>query len=397
MSDNQQPKPYDAVLGGQNPVPEGAAVLGGIEGVKLRLSNENPEVRITALYQALNYGEPGLDLVVKALEDESPQLQIKAHSLLIPLSEPYVKQALAEFNPYNLKLETIETVTVNRCGEIIQRQEHLAKYFVENLVNGINLEMAYIPSGTFLMGSSPTEKDSNENERPQHQVTVKPFYMGKFSVTQAQWKAIAALPKIERKLKLDPSYFKGDNRPVERVSWYDVIEFFSRLSEATGKKYRLPSEAEWEYACRAGTTTAFHYGETITGELANYDASFTYADEPKREWREQTIPVGQFPPNAFGLYDMHGNVWEWCQDNWHENYRRAPKDGSSWNTKAWNFIFGSPFRRVVRSGSWFSLADWCRCTQRFSHDDEFELIPSLTNDRYYIKSNIGFRVVCEIF
>ena len=216
-----------------------------------------------------------------------------------------------------MKLEAIETVTVNLCGEIIQRQEHLAKYF---------------------------------------------------------------------------------NQPVELVDWCSAAKFCAWLSKIIGKKYRLPSEAEWEYACRAGTTTPFHYGETITSELANYFAhTISYADEPKGESRGKTTPVGQFPPNAFGLYDMHGNVWEWCQDNWHENYRRAPKDGSSWNTKAWNFIFGSPFRRVVRSGSWFSLADWCRCTQRFSHDDEFELIPSLTNDRYYIKSNIGFRVVCEIF
>ncbi|MDY6901608.1 MAG: SUMF1/EgtB/PvdO family nonheme iron enzyme [Cyanobacteriota bacterium] len=399
MSDNQQPKPYDAVLGNQNQAPEGAAVLGGIEGVKQRLNNENPQARIAALRQALNYGEPGLDLVIKALEDESPQVQIKAYSLLVPLSEQKVKQALVEFNPDNLRLEAIETVTVNRCGEIIQRKQHLARYFVENLVNGINLEMAYIPGGTFLMGLPEDEKSpfGRDYEKPQHQVTVKPFYMGKFTITQAQWKVIAELPKIERKLKLDPAYFKGDNRPVERVSWYDVIEFCSRLSEATGKKYRLPSEAEWEYACRAGTITPFHYGETITGELANYDASFTYADEPKGEWREQTIPVGQFPPNAFGLYDMHGNVWEWCQDNWHDSYRGAPKDGSSWITQRWNIIFGTPFSRVVRSGSWFSLADWCRSTQRFSHDDESELIPSFTNDRYHIKSKLGFRIACDIF
>ncbi|MEO0839264.1 MAG: formylglycine-generating enzyme family protein [Cyanobacteria bacterium J06643_5] len=399
MENHQNPKPYDAVLGGQNQAPEGAAVLGGIEGVKLRLNNENPEVRIKALQQALNYGEAGIDLIIKALEDESPQVQIKAHSLLVPLWEQKVKQALIEFNPYNLKLEAIETVTVNRCGEIIQRQQHLARYFVEDLVNGINLEMAYIPGGTFLMGLAEDEKSpfGRDNEKPQHQVTVKPFYIGKFNVTQAQWKAIAELPKIKRKLKLDPAYFKGDNRPVERVSWHDVIEFFSRLSEAKGKKYRLPSEAEWEYACRAGTATPFHYGETITGELANYGASFTYASERKGECRERTVPVGQFPPNAFGLYDMHGNVWEWCQDNWHDNYVGAPTDGSSWITKPWNVIFGSPFMRVLRSGSWFGLPHYCHCACRFYDNDEFELIPSFTDDRHLIKSKVGFRVVCEIF
>ncbi len=252
MENHQQPKPYDAVLGNQNQAPEGAAVLGGIEGVKQRLNNENLEVRITALHQALNYGEPGIDLIIKALEDESPQVQIKAHSLLIPLSEQKVKQALLEFNPCNLKLEAIEVVTVNRCGEIIQRQQHLAKYFVEDLGNGIDLEMAYIRGGSFLMGLPEDEKTRFGYEKPQHQVTIKPFYMGKFTVTQAQWEAIAKLSKIERKLKLEPSYFKGDNRPVERVSWYDVIEFCARLSKLTGKKYRLPSEAEWECACRAG-------------------------------------------------------------------------------------------------------------------------------------------------
>ena len=157
MSDNQNPKPYDAVLGGQNPIPEGAAVLGGIKGVKLRLSNENPEVRIKALYQALNYGEPGLDLVIKALKDEFPQVQIQAYSLLVPLSEQKVKQALEG-------LESIEVVTVNRCGEIIQRQQHLAKYLVEDLGNGIDLEMAYIPGGTFMMGLPEDEKTNTESQ-----------------------------------------------------------------------------------------------------------------------------------------------------------------------------------------------------------------------------------------
>ncbi|MEL7243112.1 MAG: SUMF1/EgtB/PvdO family nonheme iron enzyme [Cyanobacteria bacterium J06573_2] len=243
MSDNQNPKPYDAVLGGQNPVPEGAAVLGGIEGVKLRLNNENPEVRVKALYQALNYGEPGLDLIIKALNSEFPQVQAKAYSLLIPLSEQKVKQALAEFNPDNLKIEVIEVVTVNRCGEIIQRQERLAKYFVENLVNGINLEMAYIPGGTFMMGLP-----EDEYERPQHEVTVKPFYMGKFTVTQAQWEVIAELPKIERKLKLDPSDFKGDNwcRSTHRFSHNDEFELIPSLSN---DQYHIKSKFGFRIAC----------------------------------------------------------------------------------------------------------------------------------------------------
>ena len=325
MSDNQQPKPYDAVLGNQNQPSKDAAVLGGIQGVKLRLSNENPQVRNSALHQALNYGEPGIDLIIKALEDESPRVQIKAYSLLTPLSEQKVKQALVEFNPYSLKLEAIEVVTVNRCGEIIQRKQHLVKYFVEYLgKNGIELEMAYIPGGTFLMGAA-------EDEEKQHQVTIKPFYMGKLPVTQAQWKALAKLPNIKKDLRANCSQFKGDSNPVELVDWCSAAKFGSWLSKIMGKKYRLPSEAEWEYACRAGTTTPFHYGETITSELANYFAHRSrYADEPKGESRGKTTPVGQFPPNAFGLYDMHGNVWEWCRDTWLHDYRELPRDGSAW-------------------------------------------------------------------
>ncbi|MEM6752115.1 MAG: SUMF1/EgtB/PvdO family nonheme iron enzyme [Cyanobacteria bacterium P01_C01_bin.38] len=369
--EHQQPKPYDAVLGGENQAPEGAAVLGGIEGVKLRLSNENPEVRIKALHQALNYGEAGLDLIIKALQDEFPKVQIQAYSLLIPLSEQKVKRALQG-------LESIEVVTVNRCGEIIQRRQYLARYFVEDLGNGIDLEMAYIPGGTFMMGSPNTEKGRHSSEQPQHEVTVQPFYMGKFSVTQAQWQTVAKLPKRKRKLKVDASCFKGENRPVEQISWYDAIEFCARLSKATGKKYRLPSEAEWEYACRAGTTTPFHYGETITSKLANYEAIKTYSSEVLGNYRQQTIPVGQFPPNAFGLYDMHGNVWEWCQDNWHWNYKGAPTDNRPW-------IDNKSVNRVLRCGSWRSDPSYCRS--------------ALRRKEYWLVANrdYGFRVVCDIF
>ncbi|MEL7243109.1 MAG: formylglycine-generating enzyme family protein [Cyanobacteria bacterium J06573_2] len=374
MENHQNPKPYDAVLGGQNQAPEGAAVLGGIEGVKLRLSNENPEVRIAGLYQALNYGEPGLDLVIKALNSEFPQVQAKAYSLLIPLSEQKVKRALLEFNPHNLKFEPIETVTVNRCGEIIQRQQHLAKYFVEYLgKNGIELEMAYIPGGTFMMGLP-------EDEEKQHQVTIKPFYIGKFAVTQAQWKALAKLPGIKRDLRANCSQFKGDNQPVELVDWGSAAKFCSWLSKIMGKKYRLPSEAEWEYACKAGTTTPFHYGETITSELANYFAHrSTYADEPTGESRAKTTPVGQFPPNAFGLYDMHGNVLEWCRDTWLHDYRELPTDGSAW------IDYENRVNRSMRGGSWKDSSNECRSAYRFNvsrHENSHEF---------------GFRVVCEIF
>ena len=233
-----------------------------------------------------------------------------------------------------------ETVTVDQKGEIVERDSNKqAKFFKEDLGNSVNLEMVYIPGGKFLMGTEDEEIERLvkkfgweyfRREKPQHEVTVQPFFMGKFQITQKQWRVIASLPKIERDLEPDPSHFKGNDLPVEKVSWEDAEEFCQRLSKQTGKEYRLPSEAEWEYACRAGTTTPFHFGETITSDLANYRGSSTYANEPKGEYREKTIQVGSFPPNAVGLYDMHGNVWEWCQDDFQDNYEGAPKDGSAW-------------------------------------------------------------------
>ena len=197
---------------------------------------------------------------------------------------------------------------------ILSHYRNQAKYFSEDLGNGITLEMVEIPNGTFMMGSPESEKGRYDWESPQHQVTVPLFFMGKFEVTQAQWKAVAVLPQVERELNPDPSEFTGDKLPVKQVSWYDAVEFCRRLSNYTGTEYRLPSEAEWEYACRAGTTTPFHFGKTITTDLANYrgtDFEYqnqiypgNYANEPKGEYREKTTAVGSFFPNAFGL----GNV-----------------------------------------------------------------------------------------
>jgi formylglycine-generating enzyme required for sulfatase activity len=142
------------------------------------------------------------------------------------------------------------------------------------------------------------------------------------------------------------------------------MEFCSRLSQRTGRTYRLPSEAQWEYACRAGTTTPFHFGETITSELANYRASFTYANGPKGEYRGQTTPVGMFPANAWGLQDMHGNVWEWCLDHWHESYEGAPSDGSAWVDGEGLDGEQSRRERLLRGGSWFNRPQYCRSAYR---------------------------------
>ncbi|MBN3910853.1 MAG: SUMF1/EgtB/PvdO family nonheme iron enzyme [Nostoc sp. NMS1] len=250
-----------------------------------------------------------------------------------------------------------------------------AEFFRENLGNGVVLEMVAIPGGKFLMGSPESEPERSSYESPQHTVTVQPFLMGKFSVTQSQWKAVADLPKVNIDLKPDPSYFKGANRPVEQVSWDDAIEFCARLSKKTGKTYRLPSEAEWEYACRAGTTTPFYFGETITTDLANYNGDYTYGSAPKGEYRKQTTDVGKFPANSFGLFDMHGNIWEWCQDEWHKNYNGAPKDGSAW------LVDNDNQNRLWRGGSWPDSPGNCRSACRFDY---------ARGSRH---SNVGFRVV----
>jgi len=179
------------------------------------------------------------------------------------------------------------------------------------------IPLALIPAGSFLMGSPTDEPNKYSDEGPQYEVTLGSFFMAQTPITQAQWREVAGWRKLERDLDPDPSHFKGDNRPVERVSWLDAMEFCHRLSQRTGKKYTLPSEAQWEYACRAGTNTPFHFGATLKPELANYNTA-------------QTTDVASFPANGWGLHDMHGNVWEWCLDEWHESYEGAPTDGSAW-------------------------------------------------------------------
>ena len=280
-------------------------------------------------------------------------------------------------------MNAIPHTIISRQGVEQNRRQFKEQPFGEDLGNGITLEMVAIPGGTFLMGSSPNEKDSYDDERPQHEVTVSTFFMGKYPITQAQWKEVASRTdlKVKQDLNLNPAHFKdrpdSDRRPVEQVNWYDAVEFCARLSKLTGREYRLPSEAEWEYACRAGTTTPFYFGETITGELANYGASNTYAEEAKGEYREETTPVGQFPPNAFGLCDMHGNVWKWCADTWHDNYDGAPTDGSAWIENE------DDNHSSLRGGSWGFNPDSCRSAIRGS-----------SNRRDVCGNDGGFRVVC---
>jgi formylglycine-generating enzyme required for sulfatase activity len=257
---------------------------------------------------------------------------------------------------------TFEVVTVNDQGQEIDRIPGQAEYRTEDLGNGITLDIVAIPGGTFEMGSQEAE-----DEQPIHWVTVAPFWMGKFPVTQEQHEVV---------MGTNPSNFNGGNCPVEKVSWQDAVAFCQRLSEKLGNQYRLPSEAEWEYACRAGTTTPFYFGATLTSDLANYRGTETYAHGPEGQDRAQTTDVGVFSPNAFGLYDMHGNVWEWCADHWHESYQGAPSDGSA-RTDNNNYM------RLLRGGSWFNDPRWCRSAYR----------NYLTPVGRFI--DIGFRVVSD--
>ncbi len=258
-----------------------------------------------------------------------------------------------------------ETITIDSTGKVKDRRNVQARYYTEDLGNGVTLDMMKIPAGSFLMGTDDAEAaritaelyrytggDNREtwHEMPQHKVSVASFYMGKFEVTQAQWKAVAQLPKVRRDIQSNPSRFKGDDLPVDSVSWDNAVEFCNRLSRSTGRIYRLPTEAEWEYACKAGTTTPFHFGDIITTDLANYQGIYPYGSSLWGVHREKTTPVGSFGvPNAFGLYDMHGNVKEMCLDAWHDDYKDAPADGSAWIAGADNDI------RVMRGGD-FSIS-----------------------------------------
>jgi formylglycine-generating enzyme required for sulfatase activity len=219
----------------------------------------------------------------------------------------------------------------------------------KHFTNSIGMEFVWIPPGNFLMGSPKEEMGRGPlavTPETQHKVTLtKGFYMGVHLVTQEQWQAI---------MGKNPSYFKGQkNLPVEQVSWGDCQDFSKKARSKDGKPYRLPTEAEWEYACRAGTTTAYHFGQTISTSQANYDGSRTGGLLSVN--RKKTTPVGMFPANAWGLHDMHGNVWEWCQD-WFGDYPQShvtdpqqPEMGQY---------------RVLRGGSWFHEADTCRSACR---------------------------------
>jgi formylglycine-generating enzyme required for sulfatase activity len=236
--------------------------------------------------------------------------------------------------------------------------------FIEDL-NGVKLEMIYIPGGEFTMGSNFLD------ESPPHLVKISPFFIGKYQVTQAQWKAV---------MGKNPSHFRGDDLPVENALWVDLVKFCEEASKRSGKTYRLPTESEWEYACRAGSITKYSFGDyqESLGDYAWY----------RENSGDTTHPVGQRKPNAWGLYDMHGNVWECCEDVWHGDYNGAPTDGSAWLgggdssvRGSDRLIGGNPSIRVLRGGS-YSNPGSCSCST----------FRSFIVVRFFLRA-AGFRVV----
>jgi formylglycine-generating enzyme required for sulfatase activity/predicted Ser/Thr protein kinase len=241
---------------------------------------------------------------------------------------------------------------ISSANIALDRRTYQVEYFIDAPVDDLKIEMIRVPDGVFLMGSPITEEEQSKDENPQHLVNISAFFLGKYPITQAQWQMV---------MDSNPSHFKGANLPVENVSWHDAQGFCHKLSEVTGKPYRLPTEAEWEYACRAGTTTPFYFGEVITSDLANFNGQVTYGGYLKTKYRQQTTDVSTFPPNSFGLYDMHGNVWEWCQDESHDHYRNAPADGSAWQASSTS---NGNRSRVLRGGAWNSTPANCRSAFR---------------------------------
>lgn len=324
-----QPSNTDAILGGQNPPPLNAAVLGGVAGMKRQIVSE------------------------WRLNEE----------LANELSETH-------------EIDSFETVILNDRDEVVRHAKKHAFYYTESLGNDVTIDMTYIPAGSFMMGLTEEQNDSyvddsKKAQTPQHLVTLSAFHMGKYPITQKQYQHI---------MGENPSYFKGNNRPVETVPWHRAKDFCQKLSIKTGKVYTLPSESQWEYACRAGSTTLFYCGDNITTEIANYNGNSHGEGIIKRINRKETTDVNLFNPNAFGLYDMHGNVIQWCEDTWHSNYKGAPTNGESWieDLPAWRF--GDYYYHVLRGGSWSTGYMGCHSSSRCTGSN----IPHI----------VGLRVVC---
>jgi formylglycine-generating enzyme required for sulfatase activity len=303
--------------------------------------------------------------------------ELKAeHRVSIPSAIPNkqatkTKSSVLEFKFTYVKTRIVSSGFLGLGTRVeLERQHGKTEYIRENLGNGVTIDLVHIPAGKFMMGSN-----EHERERPIHEVTLQEFWMGKYAVTQKQWQTV---------MGNNPAYFKGDSLPVESVSWHNARDFCEKISKSTGKNFRLPTESEWEYACRAGTNTFFHYGEVITPDLVNYDGKSSDRNAANGAYRKKTVDVNAFEPNKWGVYQMHGNVWEWCLDDWHDDYSKKPLRLKHHGNEPWgnlNINKNDNRDHTLRGGSWFVLAMGCRSANRY--------IPNKS------LNTIGFRVVVQ--
>ena len=332
---------------------------------------------------------------------------VAAAAVGLGISAPYIRRWASKPTNPALKSVAFDFATVDEKGARLQAERASVALFTEALGEGVGMEMVSIPSGVFTMGSPKYEPERRPNEGPQHQVTLGQFFIGARPVTQAQWAAVVTRSPAKHAYELDPfpSFFRGDDLPVESIAWNQADEFCRRLGEITGRDYRLPSEAEWEYACRAGSTGPFNVGPTITTDLANYCGeggavcgksggnsvasevydgttygSGAYDQGPAGIFRGTTTTPGTFPRNRFGLYDMHGNVWEYCLDIASPTYLGAPSDGGA-------SLLGPPGSdRILRGGSWSHNPAICRSAYR----------DMISPDNPGWQGRIGLRVACAV-
>jgi len=310
-------------------------------------------------------------------------------------SQPEVVAPIEESLPPvpNGKIYHYEIITLNEEGEIAERRKGENDGYLETTA-GLNLEMVRIPAGEFIAENEDINVSGGFHR---YRVTLPEFWMSRTPITQKQWQIVAEMPEVLQTLNPNPAYFSGKNNPVEQVSWKDCIEFCLRLNQASSRLYRLPSEAEWEYACRAGTTTAFHFGPTLSSRWANYHGLANHNSKTNKsdneEYRNQTTPVGSLnAPNIWGLYDMHGNVWELCLDDYHQE--GMPIDGTPWiNNQNYSLegldwlkdLWGkSSITKVRRGGSWDSEMKDCCSAHRYvsgftiTHKNGFRVVVAKT-------------------
>jgi formylglycine-generating enzyme required for sulfatase activity len=321
------------------------------------------------------------------------------------LAIPSIRRLMSTPSKPVMRPVVFDFASVDAKGIRLPAERASASMFTEKLGSDLGLDMVSVPAGAFTMGSPNYEPERRPNEGPQHLVTLNPFFIGAGPVTQAQWAAVAmAHPaKLSHGIDPFPSFFKGGDLPVECISWNEADEFCHRLAAITGRQYRLPSEAEWEYACRAGSAGPFNVGPTITSELANYCgeggavcgdnggksvasdvydgvtySSGAYDQGPVGTFRGRTTARGTFAPNRFGLYDTHGNIWEYCLDMASPTYADAPTDGSAYLAEP------AGGERILRGGSWSHNPAICRSAYR----------DSIAPDNPGWQGRIGLRVVC---